>query len=414
VNRPPPKNLSPQTVLHRLPRLTVSIQSDNTTHITYGDRETRTGAWTLAILDAFSCPRTVEQVLQQLQIRSTGVQDWIDLSGCILALYRAGVLVDELEPSLSPVKNAFDGARIHTIMLNDRERTSRFLSAIQEVVSPGDVVLDIGTGTGILAVAAVHAGASRVFAVEASGISGFARATFKANGVDDRITLIEGWSTQIDLPFRADVLVSEILDEDGLGERVLEATLDARNRLLKANAGLVPRRLRVCALMVNIPDEYLNRTSFTRRGAEDWLSWYGIHFEPLVDIAERNPAPIKVRPTIASGWKILSEPIMLAEVELGSFSGTTAEAEVTGTAIGTGVLNGLLLFFEAELSPGNWLSTRPGVAGPECNWQNLVLVLPAGVPVSPGDLFLIKYQYSRSRTTVNVSPFDLRPQSQGS
>jgi predicted RNA methylase len=54
-------------------------------------------------------------------------------------------------------------------MLRDQRRTKSFLEAVRNVVSPGDVVIDIGTGTGILAAAAAQAGARHVYAVEIGG-----------------------------------------------------------------------------------------------------------------------------------------------------------------------------------------------------------------------------------------------------
>ncbi len=44
-------------------------------------------------------------------------------------------------------------------MVSDHTRTNAFAAAIREVVQPGDVVLDVGTGTGILAMFAAKAGA---------------------------------------------------------------------------------------------------------------------------------------------------------------------------------------------------------------------------------------------------------------
>ena len=56
-------------------------------------------------------------------------------------------------------------------MVGDRPRTDAFAAAIAEVVRPGDAVLDVGTGTGILAMLAAKAGARKVYAVDQSDIA---------------------------------------------------------------------------------------------------------------------------------------------------------------------------------------------------------------------------------------------------
>ena len=81
----------------------------------------------------------------------------------------------------------------------------------------------------------------------------------------DRITLIKGYSTKINLPERADVLVSEIIGDEPLEEEVLKVTMDARNRFLKPSARLLPCALQVFGLPVTIPEPVRRRFVFTHR-----------------------------------------------------------------------------------------------------------------------------------------------------
>ena len=101
----------------------------------------------------------------------------MDLMTTIMHLYEAGILQEGYRdrPFLKSRDSGFDAAPIHISMLNDRTSTSNYLDGIREVVKKGDIVLDIGTGTGIWAVAAAKAGAKHVYAVEASGIGKSAR-----------------------------------------------------------------------------------------------------------------------------------------------------------------------------------------------------------------------------------------------
>ena len=67
----------------------------------------------------------------------------------------------------------------HASMLLDEVRTSAYFKAIQEIVEPGDVVLDLGCGTGIMSYFACMAGAEKVFAIEQGPILELAKVICK-------------------------------------------------------------------------------------------------------------------------------------------------------------------------------------------------------------------------------------------
>lgn len=102
--------------------------------------------------------------------------------------------------------------------LRDQERTNAFRDAINEVVRPGDHVLEIGAGSGILSLFACAAGAAKVTAVEIDpALAELVRATARENGVDDRLTVINGDGQDVDLP-AADVVIAELMDTGLLDE----------------------------------------------------------------------------------------------------------------------------------------------------------------------------------------------------
>jgi len=127
-------------------------------------------------------------------------------------------------------------------MIADRVRTDAYAEALRRAVRPGSVVLDIGTGTGIFSLLACRFGAERVYAVEPSDTIQAAREVARASGCGDRIELLQALSTRIDLPRRADVIVSDIRGVLPLHQRIIPSLADARERLLAPGGVLIPRR----------------------------------------------------------------------------------------------------------------------------------------------------------------------------
>ena len=89
-------------------------------------------------------------------------------------------------------------------MIADRLRTNAYSEALRRVVKRGTVVLDIGTGSGILALLACRFGARKVYAIEPSDAIQIAREIAAANGCQEHIEFIQKVSTQTELPERAD------------------------------------------------------------------------------------------------------------------------------------------------------------------------------------------------------------------
>ena len=122
-------------------------------------------------------------------------------------------------------------------MVGDGERTSAYAAAIRQH-APGRVCLDIGTGAlAVLALQAAEAGAAHVYAVEANAAAAEAAvATVAAAGFSDRISVLRGYSTDVELPARVDLLLHEIIGEVAGAEGVVAAVADARRRHLAPEA----------------------------------------------------------------------------------------------------------------------------------------------------------------------------------
>jgi len=398
-------NLNRNTILQRIPDLKIHIDSSNRTQISVDGKIFEFGAYGLTVLDTFSHPISLSGALEKLQTRITGAQDWMDLMSTIAQLHEAGVLREgsQNQPTLRTDPSGYDAAPIHVAMLNDRARTSSLIAGIREVVRPGDVVIDIGTGTGILAIAAIRAGARHVYAIEATNIGKSAMAVFEANGLADQITLKEGWSTQISLPELADVLVSDVIGSEPLAENVLEITADAVKRLLKRNARLIPNKVKIFGLPVTIPRIELMKHTFTAEAVENWRSWYGVDFSPFAEVAKNSPHKFSIKPVEALYWISLSEPVLLAEVDFKDIGQLVIDNTATVTANVSGPLDGLLEYFEMEVGQAMRYSTHPKLVDKDCVRSNLVWVFAAPLILRAGDKFTVTYQYRKTEDKSKVS-----------
>ena len=129
--------------------------------------------------------------------------------------------------------------RWHFRMLNDSQRNKAYKEAISRAVKDGyDVVLDIGSGTGILSMFTVQSAAKEVYACEMSQtMYEMSRDILQANHMQDSVRLIHKKSTDIevgqDIPKRVSLVVTETLDCGLLGEGILTTIRHAWLHLLE-------------------------------------------------------------------------------------------------------------------------------------------------------------------------------------
>ncbi|CAH8575151.1 unnamed protein product [Schistosoma turkestanicum] len=138
-------------------------------------------------------------------------------------------------------------------MLHDSDRNHKYRLAIEHTIKrlrqqyPEKPihVLDIGTGTGLLSMMAVNAGADLVTACESFlPMAKCAMNILQNNGFIDKINVIPKHSTDLivglDMPYKANVLVAELFDTELIGEGALETYRHAAEHLLTPDASLIP------------------------------------------------------------------------------------------------------------------------------------------------------------------------------
>src|SRR5256712_309632 len=141
-------------------------------------------------------------------------------------------------------------------MIADQGRMGAYSRALQRSVRPDSTVLDIGAGTGILSLLACQYGARKVYAIEPTSAIAIAEEAGRANGFADRMECIQALSTDICLPQKADVIVSDLRGVLPLFQQHLPSIVDARSRLLAPGGNLIPKRDVLWAAVVETPHRY--------------------------------------------------------------------------------------------------------------------------------------------------------------
>ncbi len=232
-------------------------------------------------------------------------------------------------------------------------------------------MLDIGSGTGILAFFACLAGARKVYAVEEGEIVEVAKAVCRHNGLEDRVMFIDDISTNITLPEPADVLISETIGNIGFEEGILGWVLDARKRLLVEDARIIPSAVRMYVAPVERPREGVYLANWQR-------SFYTFDFTPAHEIASNHLQSCKLHES-----HFLDQARLLSSADLRFATNVHVDGEQTFTARRDGSLDGLGAWFEADLAEGISISTAP--PNPTESWSNIFFPLSERHSISAGD-----------------------------
>lgn len=168
-------------------------------------------------------------------------------------------------------------------MFADTVRTGAYLSAISRAVQPGNVVVEIGTGVGFFAVAACRAGARRVYAIESNPAIELAMDVARDNGCADRITFIHADARHTTLPEPGDVLLGDLRGVLPLHGDHIPTLVDARARLVRSGATIIPHSDELWAAPCAAPAEWrrvhvsdgdmahgINRRAVAARVRSDW------------------------------------------------------------------------------------------------------------------------------------------------
>ncbi|MBZ5526985.1 MAG: 50S ribosomal protein L11 methyltransferase [Acidobacteriia bacterium] len=257
------------------------------------------------------------------------------------------------------------------VMAADRIRNEAYAQALRSAIQPGCVVLDIGTGTGAMAVLACQLGAGRVFAIEPSPVIQVARQVAAANHCAERIEFIEDLSTRATLPVQAHVIVSDLRGILPLFQQHIPSIVDARRRHLAPGGTLIPRKDFLWAAIVEAPKTYSEIV-------DPWeKNTFGQDLSAARQIAVNKYCKARMPPE-----QLLAKPSLWKTLDYRQIENPDAEGGLEWTIERDGTGHGILMWFDAELTEGVGYSNAPGT--PKVIYGSLFFPWPQPVALAAG------------------------------
>lgn len=245
------------------------------------------------------------------------------------------------------VPNLYEFPSVHAGMLFDKERVEKYSAAIRQVVKEGDVVADIGTGTGLLAFLCLKAGAKRVHAIERSSAIKWAKEIADRNGFGDRIVFHKEDSRDCELGEKVNVVVSELIGHIAFEEGMAESLFDAKERFIAANGIMIPESTQLKVALVEENEVY-------PECVDCWDEIEGIDFSAM-----REKAIKACYLTSLNSQNLLSEPKTFFMVDFKEAKRLDLQGSHRFNVCRDGKINGIALWFEAHLSSNVMLSSGP-------------------------------------------------------
>jgi SAM-dependent methyltransferase len=276
----------------------------------------------------------------------------------------------------------------HARLLSDLHRMDAYERAIRRLVRPGDVVLDVGCGTGILAMLAARRGA-RVHAVESMPVAHLAEALVKHNRLDVRIHHADVRHLEPVEP--VDLVVSDFLGCFLVDDGMMQA-IAAASRWLKPGARFCPAEVRLFLAPAG---------DFVLPTLDVWSEpFFGVDLSPLSAHALRECSRGNLAPSTQ-----LADPQRYHSYV--TPHETSFDRALQFTFHRAGRLRALAGWFEAQLADDVILSTAPGH---ETHWMQHLFPLPEH-DVVPGETLDIRLrldgQYWSWSGTLAGRPFSI-------
>ncbi len=255
-------------------------------------------------------------------------------------------------------------------MMEDSVRVKAYLAALEKIVKPNDVVVDLGAGIGTWAFMCCRLGARKAYAIETSPAVHVGKRIAAANGLVDRVEFIQELSTAVVLPEKADVIVFALNGQQPIFENSLTSVIDARERFLQKGGTLVPFRDSLWGCVIEDHATYAHFVDFWNS------SFYGIDMRPAKPFATDWRYGARFTPA-----QMLTKKVLYAVLDYRTLRDPEVQADFKLTVERAGTGHALYLWFDSELYPSIGFSNAPGEPDTVCGGTFLAWPEPAELEV---------------------------------
>jgi tetratricopeptide (TPR) repeat protein len=323
------------------------------------------------------------------------------ISVCLVKLNRGGEAIQlfrnalQVQPTLLTAKLGITWVLSqmvpvwHLPMMNEWDRNNAYYLGLQSAITSGESVLEIGTGSGLLSMMAAKLGAGVVVTCEAvSLIAETAQKIIEQNKFQDLIRVLSKTSFEIelgkDLPEKADMLVHEIFSSELIAEHVLPAIEDAKLRLLKPGARILPASASIMIALV---------------GGDDLGKYLYVKDSFGFDLQQFNAITPKKIPLYRDdlNQKLLSEDIEAFRFDFMTDSSFPSQEKILEiSAKDEGLCYGVIQWIRMEFDEKTTFENHPSQNKSISNWERTVFCFDEPVYVKLGSVLLVSAAHDRS------------------
>lgn len=262
----------------------------------------------------------------------------------------------------------FAGFHEQERMLADQPRMDFYAAAISRHIRRGDTVVDLGTGTGILAALASRSGATRVYAIDHSEILSHAKALAAANTIEN-VEFVATHSTAFHPKEKVDVIVHEQMGDGLFDEEMVANVTDLRDRILKSGGLILPSRFELYCEPIKVSD----------RRHVPFIWELNVHGYDYSSLASHRPTDRSYYNLASTDLSVVDyflgkpEPLLTFDLHTLNQADLPKMVRFTRSVLRAGRFDGYAVFFNALVDDDLRLTSNPLDPGRAPHWGFRIL-----------------------------------------